>query len=96
MKWRERDSKIKPQIVLEGLQGRFVASICNEYESRAAKEELFWLHEGSGPDYLKTSLDQWAEDYKNNYRHSSLGCQTSDEVHSKHQPGGKNFPLIVD
>ena len=32
MKRREWDSKTKSRIVLEGFQGRSVASICNEYE----------------------------------------------------------------
>ena len=32
MKRREWDSKSKARIVLEGLQGRSVASICTEYE----------------------------------------------------------------
>ena len=32
MKRREWDSKSKAQIVLEGLQGRSIASICTEYE----------------------------------------------------------------
>ena len=32
MKRREWDNKTKTQIVLEGLQGRSVASICSEYE----------------------------------------------------------------
>ena len=32
MKRREWDSKSKARIVLEGLQGRSIASICTEYE----------------------------------------------------------------
>ena len=32
MKRRDWDSKTKTKIVLEGMQGRSVASICNEYE----------------------------------------------------------------
>ena len=32
MKRREWDSKTKTKIVLESLQGRSIASICNEYE----------------------------------------------------------------
>ena len=32
MKRRDWDSKSKARIVLEGLQGRSVASICNEYQ----------------------------------------------------------------
>jgi len=32
MKRRNWDSKIKARIVMEGLQGRSVANICNEYE----------------------------------------------------------------
>lgn len=32
MKRREWDSKTKARIVLEGLSGRSVASLCNEYE----------------------------------------------------------------
>ena len=32
MKRREWDSKTKSRVVLEGLQGRSVASICTEYQ----------------------------------------------------------------
>ena len=32
MKRRDWDNKTKCKIVMEGLQGRSVASICNEYE----------------------------------------------------------------
>ena len=32
MKCRDWDSKTKARIVLEGLQGRSVASICTEYQ----------------------------------------------------------------
>lgn len=32
MKRRQFDSKLKAQIVLDGLRGRLLAEICNEYE----------------------------------------------------------------
>lgn len=32
MERRKWDSKLKPQVVLDGLRGRSLAEICNEYE----------------------------------------------------------------